>query len=89
MTYERALQIRRHAVDVDLAHLVLETDAPDIPPAWLHPPQRRNRPGELARIADVLAELRGISPAQVAHATTANAMRVLPRLPAAILADAD
>lgn len=89
MTYERALQIRRHAVEVDLAHLVLETDAPDIPPAWLHPPERRNRPGELARIAQVLAELRGITPAQVAHATTANAMRVLPRLPAAILADAD
>ncbi|KAG1245042.1 hypothetical protein G6F65_021458 [Rhizopus arrhizus] len=89
MTYERALQIRRHAVEVDLAHLVLETDAPDIPPAWLHPPQRRNRPGELARIAGVLADLRGITAAQVAHATTANAMRVLPRLPAAILADAD
>lgn len=89
MTYERALQIRRHAVDVGLEHLVLETDAPDIPPAWLHPPERRNRPGELVRIAQVLAELRGITPAQVAHATTANAMRVLPRLPAAILADAD
>ena len=89
MTYERALQIRRHAVDVDLAHLVLETDAPDIPPAWLHPPQRRNRPGELVRIAAVLAELRGITSAQVAHATTANAMRVLPRLPAAILTDDD
>jgi TatD DNase family protein len=89
MTYERALQIRRHAVDVDLAHLVLETDAPDIPPAWLHPPHRRNAPAELVRIAATLAELRGITPAQVAHATTANAMRVLPRLPAAILADAD
>ncbi|AKP89961.1 DNAase [Achromobacter xylosoxidans] len=87
MTYERALQIRRHATDVDLRHLVLETDAPDIPPAWLHPPQRRNRPGELARIAQVLAGLRGITPAQVAQATTANALRVLPRLSAAILAD--
>ena len=56
MTYERALQIRRHATDVALEHLVLETDAPDIPPAWLHPPDRRNRPGELARIADTLAK---------------------------------
>ncbi|RBL79847.1 TatD family deoxyribonuclease [Streptomyces cavourensis] len=89
MTYERALQIRRHATDVGLQHLVLETDAPDIPPAWLHPPERRNRPGELARIAQVLADLRGISPAQVAQATTANALRVLPRLSAAILSDAD
>ena len=89
MTYERALQIRRHATDVGLQHLVLETDAPDIPPAWLHPPQRRNRPGELPRIAQVLADLRGISAGQVAHATTANALRVLPRLSAAILADDD
>lgn len=89
MTFERALQIRRHAVDVGLEHLVLETDAPDIPPAWLHAPDRRNRPGELARIAAVLSELRGITPEKVAHATSANAMRVLPRLPAAILADSD
>lgn len=80
MTYERALQIRRHATDVALEHLVLETDAPDIPPAWLHPPDRRNRPGELARIADTLATLRGLTPEQVARATSANALRVLPRL---------
>ncbi|WP_459614303.1 TatD family hydrolase [Bordetella sp. 2513F-2] len=80
MTYERALQIRRHAVDVPLANLVLETDAPDIPPAWLHPPRRRNRPGELARIAGVLAELRGLTLPEVAQATTDTARRVLPRL---------
>ena len=81
MTYERALQIRRHATDVALEHLVLETDAPDIPPAWLHPPDRRNRPGELARIADTLATLRGLTPEQVARATSANALRVLPGWP--------
>lgn len=50
MTYERALQIRRHATEVDLRHLVLETDAPDIPglaasaaaaqPAWRAGPHR-------------------------------------------------
>lgn len=88
MTYERALQIRRHASGVELRHLVLETDAPDMPPTWLHPPRRRNRPGELVRIAQALADLRGISAAQVARETTANALRVLPRLSAAVLADA-
>lgn len=80
MTYARALQIRRHAVDMGLKHLVLETDAPDIPPAWLHEPERRNAPHELARIADVLAELRGMQREDVARATTENASRVLPRL---------
>ena len=81
MTYERALQIRRHATDVALEHLVLETDAPDIPPAWLHPPDRRNRPGELARIADTLATLRGLTPEQVARATSANACGCCPGWP--------
>jgi TatD DNase family protein len=86
MTYARALQIRRHAVDMGLAHLVLETDAPDIPPAWLHEPERRNAPHELARIADVLAELRGIPREDAARATTGTALRVLPRLRALYIA---
>ncbi|MBO9355837.1 TatD family deoxyribonuclease [Bordetella petrii] len=80
MTYPRALQIRRHATDIALDSLVLETDAPDIPPAWLHAPMRRNDPAQLPRIAQVLAELRGLDAAAIAQATTAAARRVLPRL---------
>jgi len=80
MTYPRALQIRRHAVDIDLDHLVLETDAPDIPPAWLYAPHRRNSSDQLPRIAQVLAQLRGQSVHDVAVGTTAAARRVLPRL---------
>ena len=80
MTYPRALQIRRHAVDIGLEHLVLETDAPDIPPAWLYAPHRRNSSDQLPRIAQVLAELRGQSVSEIAHATTETAKRVLPRL---------
>jgi len=80
MTFERALQIRRHAKDMGLEHLVLETDAPDIPPAWLHEPDRRNTPGQVAGVARALAELRGVSEAVVASGTAATALRVLPRL---------
>ena len=36
MTYERALQIRRLAAALPAQALVLETDAPDIPPQWLY-----------------------------------------------------
>ena len=89
MTYTRALQIRRLASQVELAHIVLETDAPDIPPSWLGQPGGpvpRNEPGEVARIADALGELRGISRQEVDRATAANARRVLPRLAAAITA---
>ena len=78
MTFTRALQIRRLASQLpDTAH-VLETDAPDISPAWLHP--ARNSPAELPRIADCFAELRGQSIDAVVRTTGANALRVLPRL---------
>lgn len=80
MTFERALRIRRVAQQVPLEHLVLETDAPDIPPAWLHHEPKRNTPGELAGIAQTLAALRDLSVAEVEFSTGANAMRYLPRL---------
>ena len=57
---------------------MLETDAPDISPAWVHP--GRNQPAELARIAQVLAELRGLTLEAVAERTSLNARRVLPAL---------
>lgn len=79
MTFTRALQIRRMATDLPLASIVLETDAPDISPSWIHP--GRNSPEELPRIGAVLAELRGLELADVAAQTSANARAVLPRLP--------
>lgn len=78
MTFPRALQIRRLARDMPLEALVLETDAPDIAPAWVHP--GLNSPEELPRIGAVLAELRGLTPDQVAAATSDNACAALPRL---------
>lgn len=79
MTYSRALQIRRIATDMPLDALVLETDAPDIPPSWLVE-DRRNTPREVARIADALAALRGLDRQQIIASTGAVAMRVCPRL---------
>jgi TatD DNase family protein len=89
LTYERSLQLRRLACELPLSALVLETDAPDIPPQWLYQtaeqrslgtPQGRNSPAELPRMAQVLADLRGLSLPGLATATTANAYRVLPKL---------
>lgn len=87
MTYARALQIRRLAQQLPLSSLVLETDAPDIPPAWLsaEPPSRpRNEPAEVAQMAQVLSELRQLALDQVLQQTAANAHRVLPRLMGAL-----
>jgi TatD DNase family protein len=88
MTFDRALQIRRLAQCVPDHALVLETDAPDIPPHWLYKTaaQRaagetmRNEPAQLPRIAQVLAQLRGWTLEQTAQVTSANARAALPRL---------
>ncbi len=89
MTHERALQIRRLAASLPEQAIVLETDAPDIPPQWLYrnvlqrasAPQARNEPAELPRIAQTLAELRGWTLAETAAITSANARAALPGLP--------
>ena len=89
MTYDRATKLRALATELPLSALVLETDAPDIPPHWMYTTaedrekgkaQGRNSPAELPRIASVLAELRGISLEELAAATSANARQALPRL---------
>ena len=90
-TYDRALQVRRLAKQLPLESIVLETDAPDIPPHWLYRTaqerddgraQGRNEPAELPRIGAVVAALRGMEPEALAEATTRNAMDALPRLAA-------
>jgi TatD DNase family protein len=92
LTFERALQLRRLATELPLSALVLETDAPDIPPHWIYKTQSerqssqalssqaRNEPAHLPRIGDALAALRGVSASDIAHATLVNAQRVLPQL---------
>jgi TatD DNase family protein len=90
LTFERALQIRRLAQTLPMSAIVLETDAPDIPPAWLYRTveQRaqgeiaRNEPAEVPRIAEVLAQLRGMTLEDVSEATNANARQALPGLSA-------
>ncbi len=91
ITYERALKLRELAASLPLQALVLETDAPDIPPHWLYTtaeqraagqPQGRNSPAELPRIAAEIAQLRGMGIEQLAQASTANARAALSGLPA-------
>lgn len=82
MTYAGSKRIRALAATLPLDSLVLETDAPDIPPVWKA--GGRNTPADLWPIAQTLADLRGISLAEIADATTHNARVVLPRLVASV-----
>ena len=75
MTYPGSLRIRELATQLPLDSIVLETDAPDIPPFWMA--GQCNAPSELMRIAQILADLRCLPLAQVLQATTDNAKSII------------
>ena len=63
---------------IDLAHLVLETDAPYLAPVPYR--GKRNEPAYLRLIAQRVADLKQISIDDVARHTTVNALSLLPAL---------
>jgi TatD DNase family protein len=93
LTHERALHVRELARRVPAHAIVMETDAPDIPPQWLYQTKAkrdagatmRNEPCEVPRIAAVLAQMRHTTPNELAALTTHNACAALPRLSALLL----
>lgn len=60
--------------EVDLSRIVLETDAPFLPPV----PKRgmRNEPAFLKYIAEKVAEIKSVACSEVAEITTANALEL-------------
>lgn len=79
VTYERANRLRKLAASVPIESLLLETDSPDQPDAGIR--GQRNEPARLANVLQMVADLRGETPAAIAAATSANAARLF-RLPA-------
>lgn len=79
LTYPRALKIRKLISTLPLESIVLETDAPDIPPEWLKN-DKRNSPDQLLNISKLIASLRHIKHTQVTEITTNNALEILPNL---------
>ena len=59
---------------VDMKHLVLETDAPFLAPMPYR--GKRNDPSYIPIIAEKVAEIKGISPEEVARNTTENARKL-------------
>ena len=79
LTYPRALKIRELISTLPLESVVLETDAPDMPPEWLKNDER-NSPNQLLNISQIIASLRHINHSQVTEITTNNALEILPNL---------
>ena len=75
ITYDRARRIRKVALQLPKESLVLETDAPDIPPADHR--NESNHPEFLPEVLEALANLRGEPKELVANYTSGNAKRIL------------
>ncbi|MBF0382076.1 MAG: TatD family hydrolase [Magnetococcales bacterium] len=75
VTHDRAKKIRTVAAKLPDSSLVLESDAPDLPPAGFA--GKRNEPGYLTIVANTLASLRGVSTQHIIDATSMNAVNLL------------
>ncbi len=78
MTYPRALHLQKLARELPLGSIVLETDAPDMPPVFAR--DVPNTPLHLPQIAAYLAEYRGLSLLEIQQQTLHNTCEVLPQL---------
>jgi len=71
VTFRKADRIKKVVADVDLDHLLLETDAPYLAP---HPMRgKRNEPGYLTYTAEAVAAIQSATLDDVLHATARNA----------------
>ena len=73
ITFPRAENIREVAAKVPLDRMLIETDAPFLAPLPYR--GKRNEPAWVGRVADKLAEVRGITSEQVASSTANNFFR--------------
>ena len=77
-TFEGSRRIRRLASELPLDALVLETDAPDIPPQWAQ--GGRNEPANICRYAQIIADLRGMPVDELIAATARNTLTAFPAM---------
>jgi TatD DNase family protein len=78
LTFKKSEELRSIARDVPMDRLLVETDSP-----YLAPEPHRGRPCEPAYVvhtARVLADIKGVSPEEIARRTTANFFRLFTRV---------
>lgn len=74
ITFKKAQALREVARTVPLNRILVETDGPFLTPEPYR--GKRNQPAFIPFIVDQLATLKGITPAEMAQASTENALRL-------------
>ena len=74
LTFKNARKAVEVAASIPLERIVLETDCPYMAPEPFR--GKRNEPGKLYRMAEKLAEIRGLSVEEIHTITTANGKRL-------------
>jgi len=78
VTFKKATDLHDAVTRLPLERLVLETDCPYMTPTPFR--GKRNEPAFMKLTCDAVAILRNMTPESIAEATTANALRLFPRL---------
>ena len=81
LTFRNSEDIRRIAALVPPDRLLVETDAPYLAPVPYR--GKTNEPAYVAHTAKVLADVAGVTEAEIARITTANFYRLFPKAAAA------
>lgn len=79
ITFKKSEALREIAAEVPLDRLLVETDAPYLAPEPFR--GKRNEPAHVAHTAAMLARVKGVTPADLAAATTANFHRLYAKVP--------
>lgn len=80
LTFKNGQDIRDIAAQVPMERLLVETDAPYLAPVPYR--GKTNEPAYVAHTAAVLAEVKGVSAAELARQTTQNALKLFHKMPA-------
>ncbi|WP_319519913.1 TatD family hydrolase [uncultured Martelella sp.] len=78
LTFKKSDDLRAIAADVPMDRLLVETDAPYLAPTPYR--GKRNEPSYVVNTARVLAEVKGVSEAEIADITTENAFRCFSKM---------
>jgi len=74
LTFKKAEELREAAKMVPLDRILIETDAPYLTPEPYR--GKRNEPSFVIRVAEVLAQVKGMSVEEIAQITSSNTKKV-------------